>query len=72
MVREVELIHSEMISNSETLLIFEVIFNGKAYHTTLTLNTGLPVIVQNSSIEAAVDALAYMDRNDAAYSTKGE
>ena len=68
MVREVELIYSEVISNSEVVLVFQTIFNRKPYGTSVTLNTGLPVKIQDEKITEAVNQLIYMDRNDAAFS----
>lgn len=68
MVREIELVHSEVISLTEVVLVFQTTFNRKPYGASVTLNTGLPVKMQDAKITEAVNQLIHMDRNDAAYS----
>jgi len=64
-MRKVSLEHSEVLNETEVLLVFTTTFNRKQYATYTIINTVEKVELQDDLIEQAVTQLADMKREDA-------
>jgi len=65
-MRKVELLHLEVINETEQLYIFGTMFNKVLYAQQLMLNTALPIPMQDELIRGIVEFLKNMKREDAA------
>ena len=54
-MREIELIYVEVMNETEHIFIFTTKFNGQDYAQMLTLNIALPIVVQDSKFNEALD-----------------
>lgn len=68
-MREVELIYVEVLNETEQVLVFATTFNNEPYGAPLTLNTALPVDVQDIQIRKTVTKLERMKTKDAKEAT---
>lgn len=64
-MRQVNLEHSEVLNETEVLLVFTTTFNRKQYATYAVINTLVNVKLQDDLIEQAVESLTSMNREDA-------
>ena len=67
-MREVEFLYVEVINETEQILIFQTIFNKQPYAKMITLNTALPVEMQDERLRKLITSLANMTREDASKS----
>lgn len=65
-MRKVELLHLEVINETEQLYVFGTMFNGILYAQQLMLNTALPIEMQDELIKNMIEFLEKMKREDAA------
>lgn len=63
-MKKVELIYIEVMNETEQLFIFETTFNKQQYAQMITLNTALPVAMQDMQLRVAILSLANMTRKD--------
>lgn len=66
MKRKVELLHLEVINETEQLYVFGTMFNGQVYAQQIMLNTALPIEIQDNLFIAIINLLETMTRADAA------
>ena len=66
MKRKVELLHLEVINETEQLYVFGTMFNKVLYAQQLMLNTALPVEMQDELFRNIISMLTDMTRADAA------
>lgn len=69
-MREVELIYIEVLNETEQLFIFETTFNNQPYAQMITLNTALPIDIQDMHLSTIILSLANMTREDAKQAVK--
>ncbi len=65
-MRKVELLHLEVINETEQLYVFGTMFNKVLYAQQIMMNTALPIEMQDVLFAKLILTLAEMTRKDAA------
>ena len=64
-MREVNLLYVEVLNETEQIFIFETIFNKQQYAKMITLNTALPIEMQDKLLRTIILSLAKMTQKEA-------
>lgn len=64
-MRKVELLYVEVLNETEQIFIFETVFNKQKYAQMITLNTALPIKIQDLELGKVILSLANMTRENA-------
>ena len=64
-MRKVELLYVEVLNETEQVFIFETVFNKQKYAQMITLNTALPIKIQDLELGKVILLLANMTRENA-------
>jgi len=64
-MRKVELLYVEVLNETEQVFIFETVFNKQKYAQMITLNTALPIKMQDLELSKVILSLTNMTRETA-------